>query len=187
MTTKPLDDLKDAVIAEMASDVLRLREDIAQIVPMVDQLKAGLPEHFDVLRAGLIETLEEINSGILEAGGERIEFVKGQLSAFIQHAIEQGLEENSKKLDEAVRKFEDLNAAAIRSLSEQYEAASSNLQRLKDQASVNKVPKWVKIVIPMAFVVGIIGSGILSWQLGSYKEAVYMNAFMIQLDAKTKP
>lgn len=187
MATKPLDDLKDAVIAEMASDVLRLREDIAQIVPMVDQLKAGLPEHFDVLRAGLIETLEEINNGILEAGGERVEFVKGQLAVFIQQAIEQGFEQNAEKIDQAIQKFEKLNTAALRSLSEQYEEASAGLQKLKEQSHVNKVPKWIKIALPVAFIVGIIGTGVLSWQIGSYKEAVYMNAFMSQLDAQTKP
>ena len=167
--------------------MFRLREDIAQILPMVDQLKAGLPDHFDVLRAGLIETLEEINQGILEAGGDRIEFVRGQLSVFIQQAIEQGFEQNVDKINQTIHKFETLNATALRSLSEQYEEASAGLQRLKSQANANRVPKWIKIVLPIAFIVGIIGAGVLSWQIGSYKEAVYMNAFMSQLDAQTKP
>jgi molecular chaperone GrpE (heat shock protein) len=180
----PLDNLKDAVIAEVASDVLRIRADIEEILPMVDQLKAALPGHFDALRAGLIETLEEIDNGIKEAGGERIEFVKGQLAAFIQQAIEKSFKDNSDRIDEAIRKFEQQNNAAVSSLSSQYEEVSKNLQRLKKESENNKIPKWLKITIPLAFIIAIGATSLLSWQLSSYKEAVYMNAFMSQLGAE---
>ncbi|WP_434077472.1 hypothetical protein [Pseudomonas aeruginosa] len=126
-----LDDYKDAIIAMVAADVLRMKDDVEQLGPLVQQLKDGLPSHFDLLRAGLIETLDLINEGIKEAGGERIEYVKGQLSVFIEQAIEKAFAANSERIAQLMVQFEKQNNAAANNLREQYAAVSEGMSQIR--------------------------------------------------------
>ncbi|MGG5276307.1 hypothetical protein [Pseudomonas syringae pv. coryli] len=176
-----LEGYKDAVIAEMAADVLRMKDDVQEIGPLVAQLRAQLPEHFDLLRAGLIETLELINEGIKEAGGERVEFVKGQLSVFIEQSIEKAFSANSEKVDKLVAQFEKQNNLAAKNLKGQFDEVSAGMQELKNIADNARFPTWLKVTIPLAFIAAISCSAVVTWQLASYKEAIYMEAFMKQM------
>lgn len=181
------DMFKDAVIAEIASDVLKIKEDVDQLGPLIQQLKDGLPSHFDLLRAGLIETLDLINEGIKEAGGERVEFVKGQLHVFIEQAIDKAFAENSDKVDKLVLQFERQNNAAAQNLRAQYSEVSEGMSQIRQEVGNMRFPTWLKVIIPLAFIVAIGCSSLISWQLASQKEAVYMQAFMKQLEAEKAP
>jgi hypothetical protein len=178
-----LDSLKDAVIAEIAADVLRIRDDVQEVGPLVAQLRAQLPEHFDLLRAGLIETLDLINEGIKEAGGERIEFVKGQLSVFIEQSIEKAFAANSEKVDKMVTQFERQNNLAAQNLKAQFSEVSAGMTELKKIADNARFPTWLKVTIPLALVLAIGCSAAVTWQFASYKEAVYMQEFMKQVQS----
>lgn len=177
-----VDLLKDAMIAEMVSDVLKIKEAVEQIDPMVKQLEANMPGLFDVLRAGLIDTLEQINQGILEAGGERIEYVKGQLHVYMAQEIEKVFAANSDRVERLVEQFERQNNAAAKNLRAQYEEVAAGMEEISKRLNKNSFPTWAKITIPLAFVIAIASSAIVSWQLASYKEAEYMRAYMQQLE-----
>lgn len=187
MKGENVDLLKDAIIAEVASDVLKIRDELSLISPLVTQMKEAFPASFDALQAGLIETLELINEGIKEAGGERIEFVKGQLSVFIEQAIQKAFAENSEKVEQITKLFEKQNNAAALNLRAQFDEVSEGMGAMREEINtvINKArfPTWVKIGVPVAFVFAIACSSVISWQLASYKEAVYMNAFMKNLPA----
>ena len=182
-----LDDYKDAIIAMVAADVLRMKDDVEQLGPLVQQLKDGLPSHFDLLRAGLIETLDLINEGIKEAGGERIEYVKGQLSVFIEQAIEKAFAANSERIAQLMEQFEKQNNAAANNLREQYAAVSEGMSQMQKEIGKQRFPTWAKVIIPIALVVAVGCSSIISWHLASQKEAIYMQAFMQQLEAEKAP
>lgn len=184
MQNENLDLLKDAIIAEVASDVLKIRDDLSLIAPLVTQMKEAFPASFDALQAGLIETLELINEGIKEAGGERIEFVKGQLSVFIEQAIQKAFAENSDKIEKITEQFQRQNNAAAINLRSQFEEVSDGMVAMRKEISKARFPTWAKITIPVAFLLAIGCSSIISWKLASYKEAVYMNAFMKNLPAE---
>jgi hypothetical protein len=175
---------KDAVIAEIASDVLRIKEDVDQLGPLIQQLKDGLPSHFDLLRTGLIETLDLINEGIKDAGGERIEFVKGQLHVFLEQAIGKAFAENSDKVDKLVTLFERQNNAAALNLKAQYKEVSEGMSQIRLEVEKIRFPTWLKVIIPLAFIVAIGCTGLITWQIASQKEAVYMQAFIKQMDAE---
>ena len=191
MQNENLDLLKDAIIAEVASDVLKIRDDLSLISPLVTQMKEAFPASFDALQAGLSETLERINEGIKEAGGERIEFVKGQLSVFIEQAIQKAFAENSDKIEKITEQFQRQNNAAAINLRSQFEEVSDGMAAtrneivaMRKESSNARFPTWAKITIPVAFLLAIGCSSVISWKLASYKEAVYMNAFMKNLPAE---
>lgn len=212
--------LKDAIIAEMASDVLQIKEDVQLIGPLVDQLKAGLPAHFDLLKAGLIQTLNEVEEDIKAAGGERIDFVKGQLHVFIEQAINKAFSEYSENaeklfttleeqstaagkalqqqvaevqeqsnaagaaLQQQVAQFDSQNKAAAAALRAQFNDVSEGMSQIQKEIGNNRFPTWAKVTIPVALVLSILCSAAISWQLASYKEALYMQAFMSKLEAE---
>ncbi|HBP4970080.1 TPA: hypothetical protein L5627_006018 [Pseudomonas aeruginosa] len=180
---EPVELLKDAIIAEVAADVLKIRDNVEEIGPLVAQLRDQLPGHFDLLRAGLIETLDAINEGIKEAGGERIEFVKGQLSVFIEQAIDKAFAANSDKVEKMVAQFERQNNAAAANLKAQFDEVSEGMTEIKKIVENARFPTWAKVIIPIALVVAIGCSAVVTWQVASYKEAMYMQAFMKQLEA----
>lgn len=173
-----VDFYKQAIIAEIAADVLHIKDMLSEVGPLTEQLRDQLPGHFDVLRAGLIETLSDIDEGIKEAGGERIDFVKGQLHVFIEQAIDKAFSENSEKVEAMVRQFERQNQAAAQQLKVQFDAVASGMQELRSIAEKARFPTWAKVIIPLGFIVAIIGSAAVSWQMASYKEALYMKTFM---------
>lgn len=195
-----VDQLKDAIIAEIASDVLKIKDDVQELGPLVEILKKSLPEHFDLLRQGLIQTLEEIDEGIKEAGGERIEFVKGNLHVFIEQAIDKAFSGNSEKVEKLVQLFEKQNNAAAGNLKAQFDEVAAGMQKLQEAAAGNlkaqfdevsagmqklhqlveeaRFPKWAKFYIPISLVVAIVCSSVVSWHFASAKEAVYMEAFL---------
>lgn len=183
MKNENLDILKDAIIAEIASDVLKIRDDLSLIAPLVTQMKEAFPASFDALQGGLIETLEQINEGIKEAGGERVEFVKGQLSVFIEQAIQKAFSENSDKIEKITEQFQRQNNAAAINLRSQFDEVSDGMIAMRKEVTNVRFPTWAKIAIPVGFVLAIVCSSVISWQLASYKEAVYMQAFVKQLDA----
>lgn len=176
--------LKDAIIAEIASDVLQIKDDVQLIGPLVTQLKEAFPASFDALKAGLIETLDEINEGIKEAGGERIDFVKGQLHVFIEQAINKAFSENSDKAEKMLSQFEAQNKAAAAALRAQFDDVSEGMSQIRKEIGNNRFPTWAKVIIPAALILAIVCSSVISWQLASYKEALYMQAFMKQLEAE---
>lgn len=182
MTTQNLDhlkdSLKDAIIAEIASDVLKIRDDLQLVSPLVKQLIDAFPEAFDRLQAGLVETLDQINEGIKEAGGERVEFVRGQLSVFIEQAIDKAFASNSDKVAEMMRVFEGHNNAAVQNLRSQFQEVSDGMALMRKEMNKSRFPTWLKVGIPVAFVISILCSALVTWQVASYKEALYMKAFV---------
>lgn len=186
--------LKDAIIAEVASDVLKIRDDLSLIAPLVTQLKEAFPTAFDALQGGLIETLEQINEGIKEAGGERVQYVSGQLHIVIEQAIQKAFSESSEKVDTILKLFEKQNGVAVSQLRGQFgevskamtqmrEEASATMKEMRKETSNLRFPIWAKITIPIAFIVAIGCTAVVSWKLATYTEAVYMNAFMKKLPA----
>ena len=191
MTTQNVDLLKDAIIAEVASDVLKLRDqvkavndDLLLIGPLVSQLRDAFPGHFDALQAGLIETLEQINEGIKEAGGERIDFVRGQLHVFIEQAIDKAFQSNSEKVEKLTQAFSEQNNAAAMNLRSQFDEVSSGMKAMRVEMARLKFPTWAKVGIPLAFIVAIGCTALATYQFASYKEAVYMKAFVEYSKAK---
>lgn len=185
--TDSLGEYKDAVIAQVASDVLTLQDNVTLMVTMTEALQKQMPEHFDMLRSGLIETLDAINEGIKEAGGERIDFVKGKLQAHIEQAVEEALTAESEKIEKIVALFEKQNKAAAANLKAQFDEVSAGMDKLKSTISEARFPKWAKVLIPVALVMTAVISGVVSWQLASYKEALYMQAFMQTLKTEKAP
>lgn len=191
MTTEHVDLLKDAIIAEVASDVLKLRDqvqgvsdDLLLVGPLVSQLRDSFPGHFDALQAGLIETLDQINEGIKEAGGERIDFVRGQLHVFIEQAINQAFQSNSKRVEQLTQAFTEQNNAAALNLRSQFDEVSSGMKAMRVEMSRLKFPTWAKVAIPLAFIVVIGCTAAATYQFAAYKEAVYMKAFVDYSKAK---
>jgi hypothetical protein len=191
MTTEHVDLLKDAIIAEVASDVLKLRDqvqavndDLLLVGPLVSQLKDSFPGHFDALQAGLIETLDQINEGIKEAGGERIDFVRGQLHVFIEQAINKAFESNSKRVEQLTQAFTEQNNAAALNLRSQFDEVSGGMKAMRVEMSRLKFPTWAKIAIPLAFIAAIGCTAVATYQFAAYKEAVYMKAFVDYSKAK---
>lgn len=175
---KEIDELKDAIIAEMASDVLKIKEDVEVLAPLVNQLKDSFPELFDILKAGMIETLDEINNGLKDAGGERIEFVKGQLHVFIEQAIGQAFSENKTKAEHLIALFEKQNKSATSNLKQQYDEVSEGMSQIQKEIQKTRFPLWLKVIIPLGFIVAIAASTAITWQIASYKEAMYMRVYM---------
>ncbi|VVN28944.1 hypothetical protein PS623_04680 [Pseudomonas fluorescens] len=175
--SKNVESLKDAILAEVAADVLAIKQDVSEVAPLVAQLRAQLPDHFDLLRSGLIETLENIDQAIQEAARDRTEFAKGQLSAYIETALQESLANHSEKIDALVLQFEKQNTVAVKALKSQFSEVSSSMEGLKKLSEDTKFPKWAKITLPIVVAVIVACTGIATWQFASYKEAVYMNAF----------
>lgn len=179
-----VDLLKDAIIAEVASDVLKIRDDLQLIGPLVTQLKDSFPGHFDTLQAGLVETLDQINEGIKEAGGERIDFVRGQLHVFIEQAIDKAFQSNSEKVEKLTQAFAEQNNAAAMNLRSQFDEVSNGMKAIRVEMARMKFPTWAKVAIPLAFVFAIGCTAVATYQFASYKEAVYMKAFVEYSKAK---
>lgn len=179
-----IDDLKTALLANISSDVLKIQDQLDLVKPLITQLIEALPASMDVLRSGVIDTLEEINNGIKEAGGERTEYVKGQLSAFIERCIDDAFKANSERTEQLLKSFEKSGTLAAQNLKQQYDAVSSGMATIQEKMAAVKqevgdlrMPKWVKICIPLSIVTAIAVSSVVTWQIASYKEAVYASAF----------
>jgi hypothetical protein len=170
--------LKDAIIAEVASDVLKIRDDLSLVTPLISQMLEAFPKAFDSLQGGLIETLSQINEGIEEAGGDRIEYVRGQLGAFIEVAIRDAFAQNSAKINQLAEQYERHNNAAAKNLKSQFDEVAEGLKSVRKEIDDIRIPKWAKIFVPLAFVIAIVSTGLITWHYASYKEAVYMREFI---------
>ena len=180
--------LKDAIIAEVASDVLHIKDDVTELVLIVKQLKESFPQLFDLLKSGMIETLDSVNKGILDAGGERIDFVKGQLHSYIEQAFAKALESNSKEIDGLQAKFTKQHALAIEGLKSQYQEVSSGMTAALSSSRRPSIPTWATVVITLVIIASVVCGGAVCWQVASYKEAVYMQAFLKHVeDQKVNP
>lgn len=180
--------LKNAIIAEIASDVLHIKDDVAELGPIISQLKESLPQLFDLLKSGMIETLDTVNKGILDAGGERVDFVKGQLHSYIEQAFAKALESNTKEIDALQAKFTKQHTLALEGLKSQYEQVSSGMTAVLSSSRRPPLPTWATVAITLVIVVCVVASGAVCWQLASYKEAVYMQAFLKHVeDQKVNP
>lgn len=184
-----VEDLKAALIATMMQDVLAIQDQLELIKPLVSQLLQALPDSMDVLRAGVIDMLENINEGIKEAGGERTEFVKGQLSVFIKQCLDDAFRENSETTNQIMGLFTQHSGAAAKDLKSQYTVIADGMRSIKSEMDgvkqeINNIrfPKWLKIAIPVAFIVVVGSTAIATWQLASYKEALYANAYQSALN-----
>lgn len=190
--TDAVEDLKTALIAQMMQDVLAIQDQLELIKPLVSQLLQALPDSMDVLRSGVIDMLENINEGIKEAGGERTEYVKGQLSefisSFIKRCLDEAFKENSETTNRLMLSFTQHSGAAAKDLHSQYTVISEGMRSVKTEMDgikkeINNIrfPTWLKYAIPLAFVVVIGSTAIATWQFASYKEALYANAYQSAL------
>ncbi len=175
--------LKNAMIAEVASDVLQVKSDVAELRVIISQLKDSLPQLFDLLKSGMIETLESINKGLLEAGGDRIDFVKGQLHVYIEQAVGKALENNSDKIESLQALFLKQNTIATQNLKEQYQEVSNGMKNILSSTNISHIPFWIKITFPSVLITIALCTGAVCWQLASYKEAVKMQIVMNQVSA----
>jgi hypothetical protein len=57
------------------------------------------------------------------------------------------------------------------------DSLKESLSAVIKEANKAKTPTWVKVWLPITFVFSIACTALVSWQLASYKEAVYSNAF----------
>ena len=178
--------LKEAIIAEVASDVLHMKSDVAELKPLINQLKESIPQSFDLLKSGMIETLDIVNKEIVDAGGARVEFVKGQLHSYIEQAFAKALESNSKEIEELQAKFSKQNALAIQHLKAQYEEVSTGMNNVLANAKKSSLPSWAIVTIPLVILLTVVCGGAVCWQLASYKEAVYMQAFLDQVSNQSE-
>lgn len=184
-----VEDLKAALIATMMQDVLAIQDQLELIKPLVSQLLQALPDSMDVLRAGVIDMLENINEGIKEAGGERTEYVKGQLSVFIKQCLDDAFKENSETTNQIMALFTQHSGAAAKDLKSQYTVIADGMRSIKSEMDgvkkeINNIrfPRWLKITIPVAFIVVVGSTAIATWHFASYKEALYANAYQSALN-----
>lgn len=181
MNTENTQALKDAIIAEVARDVLLIKDEVTELRSLVTQLKESLPALFDLLKAGTIETLEEINKGILEAGGERIDYVRGQLSVFLEQALTNGLDGHSKRINGVIEQLEKQSNVAARNLRNHYDEVAAGMEAVRDRQQKSSISTGLKVTIAAVTLAMVICSGVVCYQVASYKEAVYMKAFMSEL------
>ncbi|MBI6621534.1 hypothetical protein YA0783_24915 [Pseudomonas corrugata] len=174
---KAIDDLRSAMIAELTADVLRVQDQLELVKPLVTQLLEALPASMDVLRSGVIDMLEQINEGIKEAGGERTEFVKGQLSVYIKQCIDEVFRENAETAEKLLANFKKNGELASQNLKAEYEEVYAGMQAIRKEVNRIRFPTWLKITIPVSVVAILVLGCTLSWQYASWKEAVYSDAY----------
>lgn len=174
---KEIKALKDAILGEIASDVLHIKDQLEEIKPLITLLSSGIADSLDVVRAGITTTLESIDEDLRAVGSDKVEQVKGQLSVFIEQAMTKSFSENAALVDQIVQQFQKLNNSAANSLKVQYQEVADGLASVKKEVEKAATPSWLKIGVPIFVIVVVLTTSIASWQFASYREAVYMAAF----------
>jgi hypothetical protein len=144
--------MKDALIAEVASDVLQLRSSIESLEILIKTLESQIATNFDTLQAGLIQTIETIDHDIKETGQEQIYLVKKNLSSFIEKTIEQMLISKSEKIEQIVQNLENQHDLSLKTLKMQFDEVYQNMNKIKK----NNFSKSMILILPFAYLLLLI-------------------------------